>query len=197
MADPWAALSTKAAPNDAASQHTDAPTWTQAPNMPGSGSNSNPWGPASPQGTFGAPTQTFAPPASTSPWESPQSTLLNLNAVPQATSVGYSPQTMAQLHSAATEGAAQSGLQQMSATKRMLGESGIQGPAAAGYTGNIARQTGEAEAGANRDINLGVASNNMQAANAAALENANRMFAALQANQIARQNANNTLVGMG
>lgn len=114
---------------------------------------------------------------------------------------GYDPKTLAEMHAGATQNPANAGLQEMSQMKRLLGQSGLANTAAAAsYMGNVARQTGQAQVAANRDVDLANANaglenfrtgvqeqtqiglSNMQAANTMALDNANRMFQAMQWN---------------
>ena len=172
------------------------------------------------------PTQTFN--SGVDPWQSPQSALMNSAAVPQGQAQqqaispelqamiggqGFTPQTLAQMHAGATEGPDAAGLQQAAQMKRMLGESGLHGPAAVAYQGNVAQQTGYAQNAANRDVNIAnanqaqqnqqfgigqqsqIGAGNMAAANQMALENARRMFESLQANQGIRFNTQTQMMG--
>ncbi len=120
---------------------------------------------------------------------------------------GYDPAILAKMKADALQSASNTGIQQMSQMKRVLGANGVRGGASAAVQGNIVRQTGQDQQSAvnNIDIqNAGIANENakfgigqetqiqqgnMQEANAMALANANRMFAGLQANQ----NASNTM----
>lgn len=121
---------------------------------------------------------------------------------------GFNPQVMAQMRATAMEAPAQAGLQQMSQMKRILGQSGISGGAEAALRGEVARQTGQNQGAAMRDVDINnakasmentrfgvgqqtqIGMSNMQAANQMALANANMMFQALQANQQASNQAN-------
>lgn len=127
---------------------------------------------------------------------------------------GYNPKILAQMRATATEQPAQAGLQQMAQMKRQLGEAGISGGAAAALRGEIARQTGQAQGQAMRDVdtenarvgventrfgvgqqtNIGLS--NMQAANQMALANANMMFQALSQNQQAQNQASQFNTGL-
>lgn len=120
---------------------------------------------------------------------------------------GYSPEILARMKASAIENPAIAGLQQMGQMKRALGEAGNFGGSAAALRGEVARETGRqqgenlnrVEVGnadlANKNFLSGVGfqtqigMSNMEMANQMALQNANRMFAALQANQ----NASNAM----
>lgn len=121
---------------------------------------------------------------------------------------GFSPAQLAAMQTQAREAPAMAGRQQMGQMRRILGEAGIEGPAAAGYMGDVARNTGyqqnqnlqnvglaNAERGAaNKQFGVGMQTNigltNMQQANMMALQNANMMFEALRANQNAQNSMN-------
>jgi len=121
---------------------------------------------------------------------------------------GFSPQTLALMNTQAKEAPAFAGRQQMGQMKRILGESGISGPASAAYMGDIARNTGyqqganlqnvalqNAQEGSN-NLKFGIGQQstigmtNMQQANMMALQNANMMFQALRDNQNAQNSMN-------
>jgi hypothetical protein len=121
---------------------------------------------------------------------------------------GFSPQTLAYMNTQAREAPAMAGRQQMGQMKRILGESGIEGPAAAAMLGDVARNTGyqqgqnlqnvaiqnAQQANQNMQFGIGQQSNigltNMQQANMMALQNANMMFQALRENQQAQNSMN-------
>jgi hypothetical protein len=121
---------------------------------------------------------------------------------------GFSPKTLALMRTQAREAPAIAGRQQMNQMRRTLGEAGISGPAAAGYMGDVARNTGYQQgqnlqnvelgnadqAAKNKQFGVGMQTNigltNMQQANMLALQNANQMFEALRANQNAQNNMN-------
>lgn len=121
---------------------------------------------------------------------------------------GYSAKNLAQMKATATEQPAQAGLQQMSQMKRLLGQSGIQGGAAAALQNEVSRQTGQNQGQALRDVDLKnseaglentrfgvgqqtqIGMGNMQQANSMALANANMMFQALSQNQQAQNSTN-------
>jgi hypothetical protein len=114
---------------------------------------------------------------------------------------GYNPAMLAQLHSRASEDVSRAGLTEMSQAKRALGQAGLNySPAGAAVQQDVARRNAADQSSASRDIdiqNAGVgmenfrtgvgyqqsnASQNMQAANAMALANANRLYSALSQN---------------
>jgi hypothetical protein len=122
---------------------------------------------------------------------------------------GYDPAIMAQMKASASEGVAGSGMTELSQAKRALEQAGIFGsPAGAAVQADVARRSGEQEQSALRDIDIKSAQegltnfrqgvgyqtqiglNNMQEANRMALENANRMFAAMSSNLANQQQAN-------
>lgn len=121
---------------------------------------------------------------------------------------GFNPQQLALMQTQAREAPAAAGRQQMGQMRRILGESGIEGPAAAGYMGDVARNIGyqqnqnlqnvalanAAQGAANKQFGVGqqtsIGLTNMQQANMMALQNANMMFEALRANQAAQNSMN-------
>lgn len=121
---------------------------------------------------------------------------------------GYSPDTLAKMKANAVDTASNAGVQQMGQTKRILGQAGVKGGAAAAVQSDVARQALQNQGTAlnNIDVNnaqvgnenakfgLGqetsIGQGNMQAANQMALENANKMFSGLQTNQSANQSTN-------
>lgn len=123
---------------------------------------------------------------------------------------GYTPEMLTRMRATATQQPAQAGLQQMSQMKRALGDAGIQGGAAAALQGEVARQTGQAQGQALRDVDLTNANagienqrfgvgqqtqiglSNMQQANQMAMANANMLFQALSQNA----NASNQMTMM-
>lgn len=154
-----------------------------------------------------------------------QPNLINLNEIPQPSAVqmpvspeiaamasgqGYAPDILAKMKANAIQGASSAGLQQLSQTKRVLGEAGVRGGAAAAVQGDIARQTGQNQMNATNQIDVGnaqvgnenakfgigqetsIGQNNMAAANAMALENASKLYSGMQSNQ----NANNQTTQM-
>lgn len=145
-----------------------------------------------------------------------QASLLDTSKIPQVTAQqqsispelqrmlkgeGYAPEILAKMRATAIEQPASAGLQQLSQMKRALGQAGIQGGAAAAMQGAIARQTGQDQNKAMRDVDIqnaqtgvensrfgvgqqtGIGQSNMQAANTMALQNAGMMFDALRQNQ--------------
>jgi len=131
-----------------------------------------------------------------------------------ASGQGYAPDVLAKLKANAIQGASTAGLQEMSQTKRALGQAGIQGGAAAAVQGDVARRTGETQRNATGQIDIGnaqlgnenakfgigqetaIGQNNMQAANAMALANANAMFSGLKSNQDSQNTTNQMNTGM-
>lgn len=127
---------------------------------------------------------------------------------------GYAPDVLAKMHAGATQNAASAGLQELSQTKRTLGENGIRGGAAAGVVGDVARRTGQAQGSANRDIDinnaqvgnenakfgLGLQTNieqsNFQAVNSMALAGANALFEGMKSNQSSQNNADQMNTGL-
>lgn len=128
---------------------------------------------------------------------------------------GYSPDVIAKMKAAATQNAASAGTQQMGQAKRYLGQNGISGGANAAVLSDIARQTGQNQSTALGNIDIknadvgnsnaqfgigqetSIGENNMQAANAMALANANRMFSGLQANQSSNNQTSQFNAGQG
>lgn len=120
---------------------------------------------------------------------------------------GYSPEMLTRMRATATQQPAQAGLQQMSQMKRMLGEAGIHGGAEVALRGEVARQTGQAQGQALRDVDLqnanvgienqrfgvgqqtSIGMGNMQAANQMAMQNSQMLFQALRDNQNAQNSA--------
>ena len=128
---------------------------------------------------------------------------------------GFSPNILANMKATAMEGPAAAGAQEMAGLKRSLAASGLgYNPASAGYEENVAKRTGQAQVGALRDVDTangqlseqqkqlglqqqtGIGLSNMQAANAAALDNANRMFQVLLQNQGIRYGTQQAVAGM-
>jgi hypothetical protein len=121
---------------------------------------------------------------------------------------GYTPESLAMMRATATQQPAQAGLQQMSQMKRALGDAGLSGGAAAALQSEVARQTGQAQGQALRDVDLenanrsienvrfgvgqqtNIGLSNMQMANQMAMANANRLFEGLQSNQQAQNSTN-------
>jgi len=122
---------------------------------------------------------------------------------------GFSPAILAQMKAGVTDSTARAGAQNLSQTKRALGEAGMAGsPAAAAVTGDVSRQVGQAQTEGNRQIDIqnaqegltnfrtGVGAqttiglSNLEQANQMALANANRLFAAMQQNTANQQGAN-------
>ena len=156
--------------------------------------------------------------------------LLNLGMTPNATAQqyqippeiqsmldgkgGFSPETLTGMNASAKESAANAGQQQMAQVKRQMAQNGIHGPAAAGYAGAVAKQTGAQEQANLRDVqqqnaqaqlsqqNLAAqiaaqaGEGNMQSANQLALANAQMLFDALLSNQNSRLTTQRTVAGM-
>lgn len=121
---------------------------------------------------------------------------------------GFTPQQLALMQTQAREAPALTGQQQLGQMKRALSQAGIEGPAAAGMLGDVARNTGYAQNqnlqnvalqnaqqgnqnmqfGINQQSQIGLS--NMQQANMMASQAANRMFEALRANQSAQNSMN-------
>jgi hypothetical protein len=147
-----------------------------------------------------------------------QTALLDKSAVPQAAAQqfgtsgelsrllggeGFSPEILAKMRANAMEDTAGAGAQHMSQMKRALGQSGLgmESGASAALHGEVARQTGQNQGRALRDIDISnaqtgvenmrfgvgqqsqIGMSNMQQANQMAMNNANMMFEALRANQ--------------
>lgn len=193
---------------------------------------SNPFG-ASSTGFSNPFTNPFAANGSNteSGFNTPGSGLVNLGMVPNAPlsqyqispqveamlngQGGFSPETMASMNATATESAANSGQQEMGAVKRAMAQQGISGsPAAAGYEGAVAKQTGtqeqqnlqqvqqeQAQAQLNQanmaaQIQAQAGEGNMNAANTLALSNAQMLYNALLANQNAVLTTQKTMSGL-
>lgn len=127
---------------------------------------------------------------------------------------GYAPDILARMRANAVQDASNAGLQEMGQTKRVLGQAGVRGGAAAGVIGDVARRTGQAQSRAlgdidinnaqvgnqNRQFGIGqetsIGMGNQQAANAMALASASQMFSGLQSNQTAQNNTNQMNTGM-
>lgn len=127
---------------------------------------------------------------------------------------GYTPDILARMRANAVQDASNAGLQEMGQTKRMLGQAGVRGGAAAAVQGDVARRTGQAQGNAlgqidinnaqvgnqNRQFGVGqetsIGQNNQQAANAMALADASRLFSGLQSNQAANNTTNQMNTGM-
>ncbi len=127
---------------------------------------------------------------------------------------GYNPDILAKMRAGAIQDTANAGQQQLGLTKRILGQNGIQGGAAAAAQGDIARQTGQAQNSALRNIDInnaqvgnenakfglstetGIQTNNFNAANQLALANASSMLSTLKSNQDSQNNANQMNTGM-
>lgn len=121
---------------------------------------------------------------------------------------GYTQEMLTRMRATATEQPAQAGLQQMSQMRRMLGEAGVHGGAEVALRGEVARQTGQAQGQALRDVDLqnantgmenqrfgvgqqtSIGLSNMQAANQIALQNSQMLFQALRDNQSAQNSTN-------
>lgn len=171
----------------------------------------NPWDVTQQTQTFKADNPWDQPQSSLiNPGAVPQGTAAQFGTSPELQEMlsgkGFSGKTMANMRATAMEAPANAGLQEMAQVKRQLGAAGFgaNNPIAAGYKANVARETGRAQTAALRDVDtqdaqlqeqqkqfgIGeqtqIGANNMQAANAMALNNANRMFQALQSNQMAR-----------
>lgn len=163
-------------------------------------------------------------------FNTPGSALLNLGAVPNATAQqyqippeiqnmlegkgGFSPETLASMNATAKESAANAGQQQMAQVKRQMAQNGIHGPAAAGYAGAVAKQTGEqqqqnlqqvqqqnaqaqlAQQNMAAQIQAQAGEGNMQSANQLALSNAQMLYNALLSNQGAVLQTQRTVAGM-
>lgn len=171
----------------------------------------------------GLPATMSAPDFGPAPQMSPA--LMDMNSIPQPQAQtmgisdqiramsggqGYSPDVIARMKANAMETAASAGAQTMGQTKRILGQSGIRGGAAAAVQGDVARQVGQTQGRAMNDIDISnaqvgnenakfgigqetsIGANNMQATNAMAVANANRMTSALQQNN-QNQNGANTM----
>lgn len=234
-ADPFAAITANpvADPYTAMFNTPEAPspiTATPAPEAPAA----DPW--ADIANSYGLGT----PPAQGLPTTMPnvnigaapqaQANLLDMSQIPQPSAQqmqispeiaamksgqGYSPDILAKMKANASQGAASAGLQQLSQTKRVLGQSGVRGGAAAAVQGDIARQTGQNQMTANNNIDIsnaqvgnenakfgisqetGIGQNNMAAANAMALENANKLFSGMKSNQDATNTTNQMNTGLG
>jgi hypothetical protein len=123
--------------------------------------------------------------------------------------MGYSPDILAQMQAGAQEAPAQAGAQQMAATRRSLGEAGLgTSPAAAAVTGDVARNVGDQQVAAQRAVSMANAQqamqnmqfgvgqqtqiglSNIEMANQMAMQNANRLFSAMQQNSQQQQQAN-------
>ena len=122
---------------------------------------------------------------------------------------GYSPEILAQMRGRAMEDVAGAGRTELSQAKRALEQAGLSGsPAGAGIAADVARREGIAQTQARRDVDIqnanvgmenfrqgvgyqtNIGTNNMQEANRMALENANRLFAAMSQNLSNQQSAN-------
>ncbi len=108
---------------------------------------------------------------------------------------GLDPATMAQMRARGSEQAALGGQQQMGQIGRVLGQAGLtNSPAAGAVRGQIARQVGDQQAASSRDLDIQNAQmgqqNRLQGvglAHSLAMENANKIFQALQQNSAAGQ----------
>ncbi len=157
--------------------------------------------------------------------------LINLGAVPNATAQpyeispeiqamldgkgGFSPETLTSMNASAKESAANAGQQQMAQVKRQMAQNGVTGsPAAAGYAGAVAKQTGEqqqqneqqvqqqdaaaklAQQNMAAQIQAQAGEGNMQSANQLALSNAQMLYNALLSNQNAVLQTQRTVSGL-
>lgn len=164
-------------------------------------------------------------------FNTPGSGLLNLGQTPSATAEkyqispevqamlegkgGFSPETLAGMNANAKESAANAGQQQMAQVKRQEAQNGVAGsPAAAGYAGAVAKQTGQqqqqnlqqvqqqnAQAQLQQQnmaaqIEAQAGEGNMQSANQLALSNAQMLFESLLANQNTRLTTQRAVAGM-
>lgn len=127
---------------------------------------------------------------------------------------GYSPEVVTNMKTHAMQDASTAGIQEMGQMKRILGQNGISGGANAAVLGDVARRTGENQRSATGAIDVNnaqvgndnakfgigqstlIGQNNMQAANAMALSNANQMFQGLQSNQTSNNQANQMNTGL-
>lgn len=122
---------------------------------------------------------------------------------------GYAPNILAQMRGRAIDDAAAAGRTELSQTKRALEQAGLsESPAGAAVAGDVARREGIAQSQALRDLDIqnadvgmenfrqgvgyqtSIGQSNMQAANAMALENANRLFSAMSQNVANQQETN-------
>jgi hypothetical protein len=159
-----------------------------------------------------------AQPALIDPASIPQPTAQQMQVSPEiqamASGQGYSPDVVAKMKANAVQDAASAGQQELSQTKRMLGANGIQGGAAAGVVGDVARRTGETQRNATGQIDVNnaqvgnenakfgigqettIGQNNMQATNAMALANASALYQSLRSNQDATNTTNQMNTGL-
>lgn len=148
----------------------------------------------------------------------PQPSATTMNISPEVQRMlsgqGFNPATLAQMKASAIENAAGAGRNELSQSKIAMEQAGLSGsPAGAAIQGDVARREGIAQSSALRDVDiqnalaglqnfqLGVGYqqqtglSNMQAANQMALENANRLFSAMNANLANQQQAANATFG--
>lgn len=116
---------------------------------------------------------------------------------------GFSPEILAQMRAGAIEDTSNAALPQMGQLRRGLSAAGLtNSPAAASYQANLARQTGDKQSAALREIGIGnavVGNENkkfgLNLAHQYAVENANRLFEAMGQNL--SQSGANTRAAVG